>query len=208
MVAAIVTGSFSWGGFGDSYWLAAALWYCSLLLSVLGMLTASTHIAVLDILGLPHPTGNIKKSEESSARRNVRRFLPVMLSEVKRANNSVARSKGRNDVRRAPSENEQKVESHIARANHDVESNLARGTDAINPNSAMNDDDADLSNAWVGNDVGLWQPRWKMIFVWQCPTMFLSYSVCFYLIGLTIFVCSPLIQGDSGSQAYVSGPHC
>ena len=47
--------------------------------------------------------------------------------------------------------------------------------------------------------VGLWKPRWKMIFTWQCPMMFMSYSVCLFGLGLTMFVCTPLIQGDPWS---------
>ena len=31
--------------------------------------------------------------------------------------------------------------------------------------------------------------------------MFLSYSVCFYLAGLTLFVCTPLIRGDKWDTA-------
>ena len=49
--------------------------------------------------------------------------------------------------------------------------------------------------------VGEWRPRWKMVFVWQCPSMFLSYSVCFFLAGLTLFVCTPLIRGDAWDSA-------
>ena len=47
-----------------------------------------------------------------------------------------------------------------------------------------------------GGDLGEWRPRWKMVFIWQCPAMFMSYSVCFFLAGLTLFVCTPLIRGD------------
>ena len=55
----------------------------------------------------------------------------------------------------------------------------------------------------ISNDgsVGAWQPRWKMVFIWQCPTMFLSYSVVFFLSGLSIFVCTPLIRRDQWSTA-------
>ena len=49
--------------------------------------------------------------------------------------------------------------------------------------------------------IGEWRPRWKMMFVWQCPSMVLSYSVCFFLAGLTLFVCTPLIRGDTWSSA-------
>ena len=40
-----------------------------------------------------------------------------------------------------------------------------------------------------------------MVFIWQCPSMFLSYSVCFYLAGLTLFVCTPLIRRDKWNTA-------
>jgi hypothetical protein len=39
-------------------------------------------------------------------------------------------------------------------------------------------------------------PRKKMVFTWQCPMMFMSYSVCGFLAGLTILVCTPLIRRD------------
>lgn len=37
-------------------------------------------------------------------------------------------------------------------------------------------------------------PRLKMIFTWQAPLMFMSYSVCAFLVGLTVLVCTPLIR--------------
>lgn len=49
--------------------------------------------------------------------------------------------------------------------------------------------------------VGSWKPRWKMVFTWQCPMMFMSYSVCLFLLGLTMFVCTPLIRGDDWGPA-------
>ncbi|KAJ8114816.1 hypothetical protein OPT61_g3396 [Boeremia exigua] len=44
-------------------------------------------------------------------------------------------------------------------------------------------------------------PRKKMVFTWQGPLMFMSYSVCAFLAGLTVLVCSPLIQGGPGWTA-------
>ena len=52
-----------------------------------------------------------------------------------------------------------------------------------------------------GDWVGEWRPRWKMVFIWQCPIMFLSYSVCLFLAGLTLFVCTPLIKGEKWDTA-------
>jgi hypothetical protein len=37
-------------------------------------------------------------------------------------------------------------------------------------------------------------PRLKMVFTWQSPLMFMSYSVCAFLAGLTVLVCTPLIR--------------
>lgn len=54
-----------------------------------------------------------------------------------------------------------------------------------------------------GRAIRKYRPRWKMVFIWQCPIMFMAYSVCLYLGGLLIYVCTPLIRGngwDSGSN--------
>lgn len=48
---------------------------------------------------------------------------------------------------------------------------------------------------------GGWRPRWKMVFIWQCPIMFMGYAVCAYLAGLTIYVCTPLIRGNKVGEA-------
>ena len=52
--------------------------------------------------------------------------------------------------------------------------------------------------------LGEWTVSWKKVFMWQCPIMFMSYSVCLYLLGLTLYVCSPLIAGDFAEYAWVS----
>lgn len=45
------------------------------------------------------------------------------------------------------------------------------------------------------NEIGVWRPRWKMVFTWQCATMFMSYALIGFLAGLTLLVCTPLIRG-------------
>jgi hypothetical protein len=42
-----------------------------------------------------------------------------------------------------------------------------------------------------------WRPRWAMVFIWQCPTMFMSYSFVLFILGLSMFVCTPLIHKDA-----------
>lgn len=43
-------------------------------------------------------------------------------------------------------------------------------------------------------------PKWKMMFTWQCPMMFMAYSVISFLGGLTIYVCTPLFNGEISSN--------
>jgi hypothetical protein len=37
--------------------------------------------------------------------------------------------------------------------------------------------------------------RWNYVFVWQAPTMMLSYSILGFLIGLIVYVTAPLYNG-------------
>ncbi|TAQ86448.1 hypothetical protein B7494_g5222 [Chlorociboria aeruginascens] len=38
--------------------------------------------------------------------------------------------------------------------------------------------------------------RWKMVFTWQAPMMLMSYASLFFLVGLTVYVCTPLFRGE------------
>ena len=135
MLAAAVIGSFSWATLGQAYWVASALWYSSLILSILGILISAQQVTVLDLLGAQ------PRTDSSSERiRFVRRYLSFILREDR-------------------------------------------------SQAAGNDPDR-LSG------IGAWSVRWKMVFIWQCPVMFMAYSVCAYLAGLTIYVCTPFIRGD------------
>ena len=144
IIAAAVIGSFSWANVPDPYWLASALWFCSLAFSILGILLSAQQLGVLDLLGVPP-----KRAGARSAKQRIRRFLPLMLTEVT---------------------------SQIDQTRYHNSAGM----------------------------VGIWRPRWKMVFTWQCPVMFMSYSVLLYAVGLTIYVCSPLIMGDSGDQRKAS----
>lgn len=37
--------------------------------------------------------------------------------------------------------------------------------------------------------------RWNMVFTWQAPVMLMSYSIIFFLLGMSIFVLTPLYDG-------------
>lgn len=126
----------------DAYWLASAFWYSSLVLAILGILLPAQQITVFQILGKPPAQMPDEiSSHGASTERRVRRFLPLILSEVH--------------------EQDRHLEGHHGRSS-----------------------------------IGMWKPRWKMGFIWQCPSMFMSYSVCSFLAGLTIYMCTPLIRND------------
>jgi len=59
------------------------------------------------------------------------------------------------------------------------------------------------------NRIGIWRPKWKMIFLWQCPQMFMSYSLILFLTGLTLLVCTPLIEKQPwGPESNVGFESC
>ncbi|KAK3321927.1 hypothetical protein B0H66DRAFT_183417 [Apodospora peruviana] len=45
---------------------------------------------------------------------------------------------------------------------------------------------------------------WRLLFTWQCPMMFIAYSTLFYVIGLTVVVCTPLIWEPWGPNSYTA----
>lgn len=55
-----------------------------------------------------------------------------------------------------------------------------------------------LSPVMRKEDAGakVYVPRRKMVFTWQAPLMFMSYSVCAFLAGLTVLVGLPILRGD------------
>lgn len=146
VLAAGVIGAFSWSNVPQSYWLASALWYCSLLLSITGLLLSRQQDSVLDLLGAPQ-----RQQDQRAACAEADRYLPLLLTEA-----------------------------------HDTENGAERV-----------------------------RPKRKMVFLWQCSMMLMSYSATFYLVGLTVFVCSPLIQGrrdgpdsnvSSRSSLFITSP--
>ena len=144
ILAGAVIGSFSWNPLMEAYWLTPAFWYSSLILSILGVIQSAQQLAVLQLLGPPSSSSIKTDHKDLSERDNIRRYLPIMLSEVSRPPQTDAETLGQ--------------------------------------------------EAAAAADVGEWKPRWKMIFTWQCPIMFMSYSVMFFILGLTIFVCTPLVR--------------
>ncbi|MCJ1270604.1 hypothetical protein MMC22_010501 [Lobaria immixta] len=143
IIAAAVIGSFSWNAAFDAYWVAPALWYSSLVLSIFGLLLSTQQIAVLQLLDADGVHG-----KPDSTNIDVSRYLPLMVTD---------------------------------KPQH------------LYPAETQRD----------GHGIRTLRPRWKMVFAWQCPIMFMSYSVCLYLSGLLIYVCTPLIRGngwDAGSN--------
>ncbi|KAK3690092.1 hypothetical protein B0T22DRAFT_462978 [Podospora appendiculata] len=62
---------------------------------------------------------------------------------------------------------------------------------------------ADGEAATVGSG-SQWVLSWRQVFAWQCPMMFIAYSTVFYMVGLTVVVCTPLIWEDWGPNSYMA----
>ncbi|KAF2747650.1 hypothetical protein M011DRAFT_50239 [Sporormia fimetaria CBS 119925] len=44
--------------------------------------------------------------------------------------------------------------------------------------------------------------HWAMLFIWQFPSMSMSYAWCSFLAGLTVYVCTPFIWGQHWSNQH------
>ena len=154
-LAGAVIGSFSWVNIPSPFWLSPALWYCSLFLTMLGILLSAQQITVLEIIG--DPSAMPSKIQQQ-------RCVAALMQLISKPSKGV--SGKRESVRQArlPASQRGKLPK-------------------------LNLEERDVS--------------WKMVFMWQCPIMFMSYSVCLYLLGLTLYVCSPLIAGEWGPDSNV-----
>jgi len=139
ILAGGVIGSLQWTTPPDTYWLGPALWYCTLVLSILAMLLSSSQAFIFDSLNVP--------TEEEGSPRDYRRYLPLIL----KCRTKVIVSLG--------------------------------------------------EEGSTSRKVKEWIPRWRMVFIWQCPMMFMAYAVCFFLVGLTLFICTALINGEKSTGA-------
>ena len=127
---------FSWTSIEKCSWVARALWYCSLSLSIWAIITSAQH-------------GNLLKSlpQVSSTQPTLRRDLDYILEAI----------------------------FHHPRRQH-----------------------------WTGHRDGpvssLGITHGIMLFVWQCPMMLMSYAWATFLIALTLYVCTPLINREAWSD--------
>lgn len=128
----------------SAHWLASAAFYCTILISIFGFCISAEQISILSFLG-PVGKGGINCEWTT---RSIRRYLAVMLSEV----------------RPEPCKTEAQV---------------------------------------TGLGVGVWKLKWKAVFMWQCPFMFLTYDVGLFVFGLTVNICTPLLNGDKWSEAWL-----
>ena len=139
ILAGGVIGCLQWNALSNTFWLGPALWYCSLVLSILSMLLSSSQAFIFDSLNVP--------TEDEGSSGDYRRYLSIILK---------SRTK----------------------------EFVGLGEEGSNPRKIKE-----------------WSPRWRMVFTWQCPMMFMAYAVCFFLIGLTLFICTALINGEKRTGA-------
>ena len=124
---------FSWTSIEKCSWVARALWYCSLSLSIWAIITSSQQGNLLR--SLP----SVSRTQETS-----RQDLDYILEAI------LHRSKSQ---------------------------------------------DLGRHRGGAGGSFGV--SHYVMLCVWQCPMMLMSYAWATFLIALTVYVCTPLINGDA-----------
>ncbi|KAH7342726.1 hypothetical protein BKA65DRAFT_595791 [Rhexocercosporidium sp. MPI-PUGE-AT-0058] len=132
ILAAAVIGCFSWVPATNGFWIGPALWYSSLVLSIVAILLSSSQAFIFSALNTP--------SVGLNSSGDFRRYLSLILVVPPRA---------------------------ILPEGFHAESLRGCG------------------------------PRWKMVFTWQAPMMLMAYAVIFFMAGLTVYVCTPLFNGEA-----------
>ncbi|KAK6362383.1 hypothetical protein TWF730_006073 [Orbilia blumenaviensis] len=70
-----------------------------------------------------------------------------------------------------------------------------------NPELTPHDD-----SLYVGDQPNMrcrWRLSWQMTFVWQTASMFVAYSFLWYMIGLSVMICTPIRIGNWGDDVKI-----
>ncbi|KAI2470336.1 hypothetical protein F4781DRAFT_441928 [Annulohypoxylon bovei var. microspora] len=187
LLSAAVIGCFSWEPRDTEHWIGPAAKYCSLVLSLFAILLSASQSFIF--------TAIIEK--RSRADRGVQpQYLARDLDMVCRI---MKKSRTLSSAAATPrvwgsfylTESESGDDNREIGGQKRVPKQLRWGT---LPSITVNDNSSDI-------EVRI---RWNMVFTWQAPMMLLAYSVIAFLMGLTVYVCTPLYsEGLRGKEAAI-----
>ncbi|EGO55028.1 hypothetical protein NEUTE1DRAFT_147675 [Neurospora tetrasperma FGSC 2508] len=192
-LTAIVTASLSWASIQTSHWTGPALWYASLALCILGFGVASQQQLLLLLLDEEKALDVDNPVDADSAKKVILRHLNQILA-LKRL-----------------------TQQHLP-SSTDVEAQAGASTQGSQPSSSSSKAGA-VVPVVVGTATAAGQsspppppPQWvlsaRRMFFWQCSIMVMSWSTGLYLIGLSIVVCTPILERRPwDSESYVAVPY-
>ena len=177
LLSAAVIGCFSWNlNAENQHWIGPASWHASLVLSTFAILLASSEQFIFNTI------------QNSKKDRKLETELAMILSI-------------NHDVRHEPkTEDEGDVWGRRTSGDmRDLEAEAGLSVIAgLNSRVAVGENitTEKVQKSWWPTKLPPVGIRWHMVFTWQAPMMLMAYSVVAFLVGLTVFVCTPLYDEE------------
>ncbi|KAK4224828.1 hypothetical protein QBC38DRAFT_370112, partial [Podospora fimiseda] len=178
LLSAAVIGCFSWAPRDTEHWLGPGSWYASLVLSMTSVLLASSQAFIFSAI-------KGTSSESRGDRLSLSRELEMILR-VRGVHDDYEGIWNGSDERRV-------VDESLSLGDRD---NLNKGGKL----RMMKPTDRRTATIEESDEITV-EVRWNMIFTWQAPMMLMAYSITAFIIGLTVYITTPLYDG--GRQAAI-----
>lgn len=185
LLSAAVIGCFSWEARDFEHWVGPAARYCSLVLSLFAILLSASQSFIFTTLAQRRSRSNQYLELHPST------CDIAMICRVIRNGHPPSPPKASARVRGSFFLNESESE-----ADDDREKGEKGGNEGKQPGLG---ESSSLAANHTSQDVKVYI-RWNMVFTWQAPMMLLAYSVIAFLIGLTVYVCTPMYSEDLRGQ--------
>ncbi|KAK3984987.1 hypothetical protein QBC44DRAFT_251596, partial [Cladorrhinum sp. PSN332] len=200
LLSAAVIGCFSWAPRETEHWLGPGSWYASLVLSMTSVLLASSQAFIFSAI------------KGSSERPSLSRELAMILR-VHGAYHDDGSYKAAESRRQAERVNT--TGTLYSRTTEHMKPAFGGGP-LFDP-GRLGDDDLpprpgpSLQRDYPESDSNLddfvryiaVEVRWNMIFTWQAPMMLMAYSFTAFMIGLTVYITTPLYDGGAAAIVYL-----
>lgn len=178
-------GCFSWEARVHEHWIGPAARYCSLVLSLFAILLSASQSFIFTTLARRNARFGSGLESYTPARDvamicyATRRYHPPL--------SQVTTAKARTNLPFTETEN---------RDNDGCEKDEERGR-----GQRLEGHGSSLRTIHTTEEYVEINIRWNMVFTWQAPMMLLAYSVVAFLVGLTVYVCTPLYtKGFQGKE--------
>lgn len=171
----IITASFSWENVKTSQWTGPAFWYASLSLCISGIFLSSQQLSLLSLI--QKKDFDAKTCGPHSAKVVIRRHLEQILAQ------------------KGPA-----LRPRLKHLPTDVEAQAGERPSQQNTSSrasAM----VKVPPAARAGDSRQWALSSRRTFVWQCSIMLIAYSTVFYMVGLSVVVCTPVLENRKWDSA-------